>query len=235
VDDDGDALSTSYAWTLDGAASSHSTDTVASSDTSIEQTWTVTVTVDDGDVASASNTAELRIWPGVGDIIVTEFMPDPDAAADARGEMMEITNLTEVDISLDDHSVEDLDWDCVDLSGLVIPAGDTVVLCSEDDSSTNGGITTCDHEVTWGTGSTTGCNQLALANSADEIVIVNLAGTLDQVVYDSSWVTTGAATGLDPDLYDPTSNDDLANYCDQVTLLSGGDAATPGAENDACD
>jgi hypothetical protein len=206
---------------------------VSSGDTLLEDTWQVIVTVDDGDETATSNTAEVRVWPDEGDLVVTEFMADPDAAADKRGEWMELYNATSTDISLDDHQIEDLDYDCVDLTGLTIAADDYIVVCAEDDDAQNGGVT-CDLEFTWGTGATTGCNQLALANTSDELVITNPAVDVDSIIWTTSWITTGAAAGLDPTAFDATSNDDEANWCDQETALSGGDAGTPGADNDGC-
>lgn len=233
-DADGDALTETWTWTRDGVETGDDSDAIDPDDTRIGELWTVTVTVDDGWTTATSDPVSVTIWPGEGDLLITEFLPDPSAVADARGEFVEIINTTDQDIDLSDHSLEDYDYDCVDLSGITIAAGDYVVICVDDDPAANGGISTCDVVATWDTGYTAGCNQLALANSSDEIAVVNPAGTTDAVVYSSSWVKTGKATGLDPDLFDATSNDSAASWCAMSSLMTAGDKGTPGEDNDAC-
>lgn len=235
-DADGDTLTTTYVWKKNGAVvSGRTTDTVPASATTLEETWSVTVTVDDGDDSASSAEASARIWPDDGDLLVTEFMPDPDAVSDQRGEWLELYNNTSIDINLDDHSVEDLDYDIADLSGLTLGAGEFFVLCVEEDPTQNGGVA-CDLEVrrpSYGTCSGTDC--MLLGNSDDEIIILNPAGTVDQVVYAASWVSPGEATGLDPDEFDEISNDSKASWCAQSTAIeSGGDKGTPGGDNDGC-
>jgi len=234
-DADGDALSTTYVWERDGAVVSlYTADTVPASATSLEETWTVYAVVSDGDDSATSDPVTVRIWPDAGDLIVTEFMPDPDAVSDQRGEWLEIYNTTDTDITLDDHDVKDLDYDDAALDGYTIAAGDFFVLCVEDDPTQNGGVT-CDLEVrrpSYGTCSGTDC--MLLGNTSDEILILNPAGTVDEVSYTASWVTAGKATGLDPDLFDDVSNDAKGSWCAASSTMSGGDRGTPGGDNDGC-
>lgn len=233
-DADGDAITTSYTWVRDGRTTSRTDDTVPASATTVEESWTVTATVSDGLESASSDPVTVRIWPGEGDLLVTEFHPDPSAVADARGEFVEFVNTTDVDIDLTDHSLVDYDYDCVDLTGITLGAGEYLVVCVDGDSTVNGGIRTCDVIANWDTGYTSGCNQLALSNSGDEIAIENPAGYTDAVVYTSSWVRTGKATGLSPSITDPTDADSASAWCAQTSSLSGGDEATPGVENDVC-
>ena len=210
-------------------------DTVPASATSLEEIWEVTVTVDDGDASSTSAVATARIWPDDGDLLVTELMPDPDATSDQRGEWLEFYNNTDTDISLDDHSVEDLDYDIADLTGLTIGAGEYFVVCVEDDPTQNGGVI-CDTEVrrpSYGTCSGTDC--MLLGNSEDEVIVLNPAGTVDQVVYAASWVNAGKSTSLDPGEFDDVANDSKSSWCASSTSIeSGGDKGTPGSDNDGC-
>lgn len=235
-DADGDTLTTTYVWARNGTVkSSYTTDTVGASGTTLEDEWTVYVTVDDGDTTDVSNTATARIWPDAGDLLVTEFMPDPDATSDQRGEWLEIYNDSAKDINLDEHNIQDLDYDHADLSGLTLASGEYLVICVEDDPTQNGGVT-CDLEVrrpSYGTCSGTDC--MLLGNSDDEIYIENPAGTVDGVVYTASWVSPGEATGLDAGSYDDSSNDSKSNWCSQTSSISsGGDNGTPGDANDGC-
>lgn len=235
TDADGDALSTTYTWSKNGSVvSRYTTATVPASATTLEDSWEVQATVSDGDATATSEPVSVRIWPDAGDLIVTEIMPDPDVVSDQRGEWLEIYNTTSSEISLDDHTIEDLDYDIAALDGLSIGAGEHLVVCVEDDPTQNGGVS-CDLEVrrpSYGTCSGTDC--MLLGNSDDEVLIVNPALTVDEVQYTSAWVTAGRATGLDPDLYDHESNDEKASWCAQRSSLSAGDQGTPGSENDGC-
>ena len=234
-DADGDTLSTTYVWARDGAVvSRYTTGTVPASATSLEEDWTVYAVVDDGDDSATSDPVTVRIWPDEGDLIVTEFMPDPDAVSDQRGEWLEIYNTTDTDISLDDHDVKDLDYDDAALDGYTIAAGAYFVLCVESDPTQNGGVT-CDLEVrrpSYGTCSGTDC--MLLGNTSDEILIINPVGTVDEVDYTSSWVTAGKSSSLDPRYFDDASNDSKSSWCAASSLLSGGDRGTPGGDNDGC-
>lgn len=235
-DADGDPLSTTYVWSRDGSVvSRYTTATVPASATALEETWQVYVIVDDGDDSAISDTVSVRIWPNAGDLIVTEFMPDPDAVSDQRGEWLEFYNTTDTDIDLSDHTIEDLDYDIAALDGLSIAAGAYIVVCVEDDPTQNGGVT-CDVEVrrpSYGTCSGTDC--MLLGNSDDEIILLNPAGTVDEVQYAESWVNAGEATGLDPGLFDDVSNDSKSSWCAQSSsITSGGDRGTPGSANDGC-
>lgn len=235
-DADDDPLTTTYVWSKDGVVSTrYTTATVPASATGLEEDWEVYVVVDDGDDSAVSETVTVRIWPDAGDLIVTEIMPDPDAVSDQRGEWLEIYNTTDTDIALDDHTIEDLDYDIAALDGLTLGAGEHLVVCVEDDPTQNGGVS-CDLEVrrpSYGTCSGTDC--MLLGNSDDEVIILNPAGTVDEVQYKESWVSAGESTGLDPDLYDDGSNDSKASWCAQDTAISsGGDKGTPGTLNDEC-
>ena len=232
-DADGDALTTTYTWEKDGVVTAYTGSSVAALYTDREETWTLTVTVDDGALSVDSAPVTVRIWPGVGDLLITEFLPDPSAVADARGEWVEIWNNTDTTLSLDDHTLGDYDYDCVDLTGLSLDPGEYLVICVEDDPTTNGGVS-CDVEAVWDTGYTSGCNQLALSNSGDELAIENPANTTDAVVYTSAWVYTGKATSLDAGAYDESDNDSSASWCKGTDSLSGGDKGSPGDDNPSC-
>ena len=74
-----------------------------------------------------------------------------------------------------------------------------------------------------------------LANSGDEIELVDSAGTsIDTVVYSSSLVVNGASASLSPSAFSAVSNDQPANWCAGASAIPGGDKGTPGAPNDSC-
>ena len=59
---------------------------------------------------------------------------------------------------------------------------------------------------------------------------------IDQIDYQSYWFRNRVALGLDPSYLEDAPNNDPSRWCDQVTIMtSGGEAGTPGVENDPCD
>jgi Lamin Tail Domain len=168
--------------------------------------------------------------PSTATVVVTEFIANPAAVSDSKGEWVELYNAgtTAVDITgwtlmdqgSDKHVITAGD---AGAAGLTIAAGKYVVLAKNTDSTTNGGVT-----VAYGYGST----DFHIANSADEIVLLDKSGLLvDKVAYTSSW---GVAAGASMQLKDPTlDNNVAANWCLATVKWSGsaGDFGTPGAAN----
>jgi len=79
----------------------------------------------------------------VGEIVITEFMANPSAVDDNKGEWMEVQNTTQSSIDLngwkvDDHTIE---------SSVNIAAGESAVLCVNSDASLNGGVA-CAYDLT---------------------------------------------------------------------------------------
>ena len=159
----------------------------------------------------------------VGDLVITEFIANPAAVADASGEWFEIYNTLADDVELEGLVLSDNAASFTVVGSLIIGAGDYIVFGLEDDPSLNGGATV-DYEYTGP----------ALANSGDQITVNNGVIDLDQIIYDGTWgVSAGFALQLDPSFMDAVSNDDAANWCDAITAY-GGDYGTPGTVNDAC-
>lgn len=81
VDPEGDSLTYSYAWLLDGVASSASTSaTLADAATERGDTWTVEVTASDGYTESAVGTASVTVLntaPGITDVTISPPSPTP--------------------------------------------------------------------------------------------------------------------------------------------------------------
>ncbi|MBW2699530.1 MAG: right-handed parallel beta-helix repeat-containing protein [Deltaproteobacteria bacterium] len=164
-----------------------------------------------------------------GDLVITEIMADPSAVSDTLGEWFELYNPTAADIDLNGLNISDNDSDGFTVDGqgqpVWVTAGGFLVLGRSADAQLNGGVTV-DYVY----------SGFTLANNADEIVIWAGEQELDRVEYDSVTfpLTSGASMGLDPDQTDAMANDDSANWCVSESLMSGGDAGTPGASNDAC-
>ena len=59
-------------------------------------------------------------------------------------------------------------------------------------------------------------SSFTLANSGDEIVLADSAGTvIDTMAYTSALVFNGASASLNPAVLDAVANDQLANWCVQ--------------------
>ena len=146
------------------------------------------------------------------------------------GEWVELYNVGDTWLDIGGYRFHDLDFDTFTLGGSIpVAPHDYVVLCANRDPGTNGGVT-CDG---WFERLTSG--GLALGNSGDEVVLTRPDGVeIDRLVYSSEWDVAGKANGLDPAHLTGTDNDNLGNWCVQTTLMSGGDAGTPGTVNDSC-
>ncbi|MBU1937975.1 lamin tail domain-containing protein [bacterium] len=167
----------------------------------------------------------------LGDVIITEFMPNPDAVYDNVGEWFEIYNATTglAPINLNGWIIKDNYGSDTIEGDHWLNSGDYFVFCVNETLATNGGVP-ADFQYKlnvypsdWG---------LALGNSGDELVLVDAAGQIqDSVVYTSSWVyAAGGSAQLMPEYYDATANDNSGSWCVALKTWPGsaGDAGTPG-------
>jgi hypothetical protein len=181
-----------------------------------------------GNVMTDADTVEFMYQVQIGYVTITEFMPNPAAVADAAGEWFEIYNNMDCSIDLTNWVLKD-NFGADTIEGpATINSGEYFVFCNNETLATNGGVPV-DYQYVqnvypsnWG---------LALANSDDEIVILdNLGRVQDSVDYDNSWVY---ASGASAQLIDINlDNDDPSNWCVAQIPWSGsaGDFGTPGEE-----
>jgi MYXO-CTERM domain-containing protein len=171
--------------------------------------------------------------PAVGDLVVTEVMPDPKAVTDANGEWFEVRNVTGHALELAGVTFTDEGSDSFTVAGpLVVPAGQYLLLAKKADSAVNGGLTP---GYVYGGG-------MNLGNSADKIVIRNQGGQeVDRVAYSgSAWPwSAGVAMQLDSRLDMVTAdNSDPSAWCAAtrpvVDANPAGDLGTPGLPNTPC-
>ena len=164
--------------------------------------------------------------PGVGDVIVNEFMFNPKSSQDTNGEYIEIWNTTPKDLLLANMIVRDNDGDAFTIQGsLVLGAYGYLVLGRNADPEMNGGV-----EVDYV------YSGFTMANNGDEIIL-ELDGTvIDSVAYvlDLWPLPEGKALVLDPWVADWELNDDPMAWCPATVLLPMGDFGSPGAENEEC-
>jgi hypothetical protein len=207
---------------------------------------TLTVTDRDGEVGEDAVTVEVKpendppdpdpepiVEAQVGDLVFSELNVNPILVDDELGEWVELYNTSNTPIQIQGYAFHDLDFDSYTIVGsAVVPGEDYVVLCASTDPVLNGGVS-CDVGFAREGG---GPGFMALGNDGDEVVLSRPDGlVIDEVAYDGTWFTPGAATGLDPARLDADNNDDETMWCDQVTPFgTGNEFGTPGAQNDPC-
>ncbi len=170
-----------------------------------------------------------------GDLIITEFMAEPDTVANYWGEWFEVYNNSGRELELLNLEVrtEDEPGFVVGTS-LVVPAGAYLVFGIDGNTSRNGGVTV---DYVYGDG--TGLGIFALDHRGDAIRLVYGTTTIDAVEWDSS---SGWNLEVEDSSYQVSANaltlewaNDLAhNWCDS-DIPFGGLYATPGSANSNCD
>src|SRR5580698_7801431 len=175
-----------------------------------------------------NGTMRQAIAPNIGDVVITEIMPNPKAVSATVGQWFEVEAINDVDLNgvgldraNDSAAPEVLDSGaCIHMA-----VNSFAVFARSADSTANGGIdalATFDFSLS--------------PESNPDVQLVYGDVVLDQV----TWTTApqGASLQLDPSETDPASNDDINNFCaaTQIYDTIGGvsDLGTPGAMNDPC-
>jgi hypothetical protein len=165
-------------------------------------------------------------YPVAGDLVLSEWMPDPAAVGDTDGEWFELyvgaaVDLNELELSRFTAGAFALEDALASADCLTVPAGSYVVFARNTDAMLNGGLPVVDFEIAF-----------SLVNAGGGLA-VGLAGVhLDEVQWAGSSV--GAATSLDPAALTPAGNDVVGNLCPAVDPYGLGDTGTPGAANPGC-
>jgi hypothetical protein len=168
------------------------------------------------------------VHPQLGDIVITEVLPNPDFVADDIGEWFELYSLADADFhlngleigkSIEDAAEDTIAWpECITLS-----PGQYAIVAKSADPMENGELPA--ESIVWET-------DVSLTNTDGSLWV----GVAEEILDAVTWGTagTGEATQLDPDFFDPTANDDLINWCDATEPFNAGDVGTPGAANSEC-
>jgi cysteine-rich repeat protein len=165
--------------------------------------------------------------PEAGALVITEVMVDPVIVDDARGEYVEVFNLTNATFDL-------RGWELVsgakrhriaDPSPVVIRPRGVVVLAADGDPVGNGGFF-ADHA--W--------SGLKLGNSAGDFALRCGDLVVDHVAWsETAWpLKPGRALVLDPAFTDAGDNDDPAHWCAATLPFGSGDQGSPGQPETAC-
>jgi len=163
-----------------------------------------------------------------GAVVISEMLIDPEKAADAAGEWIELYNTTDEDIDINAWVLSDNanDWHRIFVAGgVVVPAQGYVVLARNGDPAVNGGVN-ADYVYT-------GMN---LTNTGDQVILMSGETAVDVVQYksDTHPYSSGVAMSLDPLKLDQGENDLAESWCLAQTAFGAGDLGTPDAANPAC-
>jgi len=168
-----------------------------------------------------------------GQVVITEFMKDPNSVTDTRGEWIEVYNALPWRVNLEGWTLSDDSGASHVINtggaGLRMGPGAYVVLGNSADLSLNGGVQV---DYAW--------SGFSLANGADQIVLSRPDGSLvDRIAYDDGMLwpdLAGRSISLRGSARDASLNDIPANWCHASSPIHGTnpDLGTPGIDNDAC-
>ena len=172
-----------------------------------------------------NGTMRETVKPTVGDVIVTELMPNPEGS-DGDGEWIEVLALADFD--LNGLGVQRGDGGS-GAPGIVnsatclpITAGNFALFVSNDDTATNGGLPSADATF-----------KFSLIQSNGTIDVTLGETILDTVTWSSS--SSGVSINLDPGSNSAVDNNDEANFCPGSTAYGDkGNLGTTGTTNTAC-
>ncbi|MCR9163314.1 MAG: lamin tail domain-containing protein [Nannocystaceae bacterium] len=168
--------------------------------------------------------------PAMGQVIISEIMPNPSVVADGDGEWFELHNPSETDTyqlggcEIAGNEGEDV----IPLPDLPIPPGAYLTFAPSSMEDV-GFVPDYEWEVNY-----------FLSNGGDVVTLVCDGMTIDSVDYDAFAFSAGngLSLNLDPGSFDATANDDGDNWCDAQTEYNSNDTntdlGTPGAANDLC-
>lgn len=200
---------------------------------------------------SCSSTCQKEFF-AAGAIIVTEFMVQPQWAADPAGEWIEVYNPGTQPVDINGWFLRDnvLNIHVIDKpGGVIVPAGGYAVLGYSDNVLANGGV-----KVDYSWSAAGGANIFTLNNPPlqDEIILSWNNTVIDQVSYKpKGWacaqsppppgcadigfpIVPGKTLQLDPAQINPVSNDSYLAWCPGKTPYGLGDLGTPGKANATC-
>ncbi|MFQ6606649.1 MAG: lamin tail domain-containing protein [Fidelibacterota bacterium] len=152
-------------------------------------------------------------------LIITEIMPNPAAVSDTYGEWFEVFNADSITLNLDGWRIKDNNGEhTITNTAMYVPIdpGDYFVFAREGDTTLNGGLET-DYVY----------SGLALANSADEVTLIDNAGSIvDEVHYNTTFPYSSGVSMYLKNLF--ADNEVDTNWSASTTAYGAGDLGTPG-------
>jgi hypothetical protein len=160
-----------------------------------------------------------------GDVIITEFMPDPAKVADGSGEWLELYNTTSQAININGWHIRDgasKNHSIHNKAPLLIPAKGFLLLSVKADSSANGGIHP-DYAY----------SNFSLSNTSGKLLLTDSTNLIiDSIRYSN--VVPGKAWNLDPLYFNGKENDFPDHWCSATQVYGLGDYGTPRLQNASC-
>ncbi len=165
----------------------------------------------------------------IGDIIITEIMPNPTFVTDVKGEWFEVYNTTSSDINMKNWTIKDDGSDSHTIAtDLIVPANGYAVLSRNASYAVNGHV---DENYKYsGT-------QFKLANVTDEVILMYNTTEIDAVRYSSALnfpTFNGNSLTLRDTKYTSILNDNGTNWCKATSAYNAMDFGTPRLANDDC-
>lgn len=163
--------------------------------------------------------------PKPEELVITEFMANPAAVSDSKGEWVELLNTSSKTLLLNGLLVKDDGSNKFTITGdnpiLLLP-GQYYLMARSLEPSENGGILP-DYKY----------SNFTLGNSEDEIILLLETGeVVDQVKYNSAWsISSGASLELKPQYTNTGFNDDNHRWSLATESFGDGDLGSPGTEN----
>lgn len=166
----------------------------------------------------------MVVAPTLGELVITELMPDPSAVSDANGEWFEVLVTADVDLNGLEIGAEVGSVDVTLPVGgacLSVSAGSRLVFARNATPGDNGGLDPVFAEFDFG-----------LTNGGGTLFVGRGGEVLDAVSWSAA--QAGTAKSLDPGSEDTVANDDQGNFCNATTPYGAGDLGTPGMVGLAC-
>jgi cysteine-rich repeat protein len=164
----------------------------------------------------------------VGGLLVTEFLANPGAVTDDKGEWVELFNAGPNPILYDAIFLADAvsDFEAItEGSGLILEVGEFLLVARHSDPLVNGGMTNVG-----------GLFSFFLNNTGDTIYVRVGGEIVDVLDYTSFGNTLGTSKQLSEGLpLNPGTNDDGGNWCNGTEGFGDGvELGTPGEPNLPC-
>lgn len=170
---------------------------------------------------------------GVGDLVITEVLANPDTCSDPNGEYIELYNATVDDVDLFALEISDASTTVVVDDHVIVAPGEYAWLANGTSPSLFCYASAGEPDYYYG-------SRLGLNNDTESLTI-GFTGEASTVEIDLlSWsgedfAPRGVAMGLDAAVLDAGLADDLSLWCAQTALLGDTtDAGTPGEANESC-
>ena len=183
-----------------------------------------------GDQCDDNGTMRAIVKPTAGQLVITEFMPDPQVVLDTAGEWFEVMNTGTTAFDLNGLSVSASDapgTPIASASCIKIAAQGFGLFAHSTAAADNGSLPAVSATFAF-----------SLKQTAGQITVLDGTTPLDVVTWAS--VTAGASKQLDITHLNVTDNDVATNFCNGTAVYNTSadntktDKGTPGVANVAC-